>query len=118
MSKFFCIDNSVDSTISVLAEAAGLAVKLNNPGLAPTITLAATGLLEVINGGVQSEVVNTQLQKRIVDLLDVVTDEKVKIAIKLVLSKVKINVDTNTFVPIELPLIKTIVGGFLEGLAV
>jgi len=116
MSKWFCVKESVDPAVSMLAYVAGGLVKANNPALVALTVPVAKGLLETIESGASKESVNSLLKEVTSTLLEKVETPEVKLAIKAALSKVSYNADSIDMPDIDLPLVKSLATGFLEGL--
>jgi len=120
MNKFFCWakegETEIEPAVSMLAYVAGGLVKANNPAIVAAATPVAKGLLETIESGAGKVQVNSLLKTLLDTLLEKVAKTEVKVAIKAALSKVSYNADSGDVPAIELPLIKAMTTGFLEGL--
>jgi len=120
MSKFFCWakegETEIEPAVSMLAFVAGGLVKANNPAIGAAATPVAKGLLETIESGVGKEQVNSLFKTILDTLLEKVEKTEIKVAIKAALSKVSYNAESGDVPKIELPLIKALATGFLEGL--
>ncbi|ABC76416.1 hypothetical protein [Syntrophus aciditrophicus] len=116
MSRWFCVKESVEPAVSMLAFVAGGLVKANNPALIEPATPVAKGLLETIESGASREAVNALLKEVVSTLLEKVDKPEVQLAVKAALSKVSYNADSGDMPDIDLPLIRSLTTGFLEGL--
>lgn len=114
--KWFCVEQSIEPAVSMLAYVAGGLVKANNTALVELATPVAKGLLETIESGASKESVNALLKEVSSTLLEKVDKTEVKVAIKAALSKVSYNADSQDLPDIDLPLVKSLTTGFLEGL--
>jgi hypothetical protein len=116
LKKLFGFVESQESRVKRFSYAAGILVAANNPAY---VALATVGLKEVeaaIGDGLSKEVINSMFKRAMGHILKITEKPAEKAAIAVLFSEMSFSPDTEITPSIEIPIIKSAVTGFLEGM--
>lgn len=115
MSFFFCKSKGLEVATKLLINAAGVAVAANNKELAASALPVAKGIIEVLDKGIDNDVLNSQLQQALTALVAKTSDNPAIVAaLSIALSELKININGD-FPKFNNEEIKDMVNSFLTG---
>ena len=114
--RLFGARESAEAKVKRLAYASGILVAANNPAY---VALATVGLKEIetaISDGGSKEAVNSLFKRAMGHILKITEKPAEKAAIAVLFSEMSFSPDTEITPSIEIPIIKSAVTGFLEGM--